>query len=79
MSNVPDTKADEALTVLKGEAMKSFSVYDGSDRLITRYEAVSNALDQAPCLKTTYTYIGASTRVEKSKEEIGVWLTAYDI
>ena len=75
----PDTKTDNLLNALKVEAVKVYKVYDGSDRVITMYEAVANAADQSPCLVSTYTYVGASNRVEKMKEVIGVWLVAYDI
>ncbi len=74
-----DSNIDQILNTLKNEVVKVFKVYDGSDRLITQYEAVANAADQAPCLKTEYTYIGATTKVEKMKESQGVWLAAYDI
>jgi hypothetical protein len=74
-----DQIADSILTSLKNEVVKVFKVYDGSDRLIEQYEALANAPDQAPCLKTEYTYIGATTKVEKMKESRGVWLAAYDI
>ena len=74
-----DTPADEMLNALGREVVKLFKVYDGSDRLITQYEAVANAIDGQPCLKTTYTYIGATTKVEKMKEALDTWLAAYDI
>jgi len=76
---IPDSKADTLLNVLKAEAVKVYKVYDGSDRVITQYEAVANAANNAPCLVSTYTYVGASNRVEKMKEEVGVWLSSYDI
>jgi hypothetical protein len=74
-----DTAGDQLLNTLKNEIVKVFKVYDGSDRLIEQYEALANAAANAPCLKTEYTYIGATTKVEKMKESIGVWLAAYEI
>lgn len=74
-----DSNVDKILQNLKEEIVKVFKVYDGSDRLITQYEAVANAVDQSPCLKTDYTYIGATTKVEKMRESQGIWLAAYDI
>jgi len=74
-----DTQADELLRTLSKEVVKVFKIYDGSDRLITQYEAVANADDNAVCLKTEYTYIGATTKVEKMKESLSVWLAAYNI
>lgn len=74
-----DTRVDEILQSLKNEIVKVFRVYDGGDRLIEQYEAVANATDGSPCLRTDYEYVGATTRVEKMKESLGVWLAAYDI
>lgn len=67
------------ITTLKNEVMKTFAVYDGSDRLIELYEAVTTAEDGDPCLKTEYAYIAASTRVEKTKESYDVWLAIWEI
>mgnify|MGYP007082005526 CR=1 FL=1 len=74
-----DIQADELLNTVAKEATKTFSVYDGSDRLITRWEAPSNTVDGKPALKTEYTYIGVTTKLEKSRESIDVWSSAYDI
>lgn len=67
------------LTSLKNELKKEFVAYDGSDRPISYYQAHINAGDGEPCLLTTITYVGVSTRIEKSKETIGLWSTAYEI
>jgi hypothetical protein len=74
-----DTPADTLLRALSGEVVKVFRVYDGSDRLITSYEAFANAADGQTCLKTEYAYIGATTKLEKLKESLDVWSSAYDI
>lgn len=74
-----DTSADEYLITLSKEVVKIFRVYDGNDRLITTYEAVANAVDGAPCLKTDYSYIGVTTKLEKMKESMSVWSAAYEI
>jgi len=58
---------------------KTKYVYDGSSRLIEIYEAKTNAAANSKCLKTIYTYVGATTVIDKSKEEEGTWLAAYDI
>ena len=76
---VSDSKGDQILNSLKNEIVKVFKVYDGSDRLIEQYEALANTVANGPCLKTDYTYVGATTRVEKMKESIGVWLASYEI
>lgn len=76
---VPDSKTDELLQALTKEVVKVYRVYDGSDRLITEYETYSNTTDGGVALKTEYTYIGVTSRVEKMKESLSTWLTAYDI
>jgi len=73
-----DTTADELLRSLQKEVVKTKSVYDGSNRLITRYEAFSNSPNGKPCLKTTYTYVGATTNIDKTKEELATWNSAWD-
>lgn len=74
-----DKMADNLLNTMKAEVVKVFKVYDGSNRVIEQYEAVANAVNNAPCIKTTYTYVGATNQVEKMKEERGIWLSSYDI
>lgn len=74
-----DTQGDQILGSLSKEIVKVKKVYDGSDRLIEQYEALANTVANGPCLKTEYTYVGATTRVDKMKESVGVWLAAYDI
>ena len=76
---VSDTPGDLMLEALGKEIMKAFRIYDGSNRLITQYEAFANTLDTQPCIKTEYTYIGATTQIEKMKESVSVWSSAYDI
>ena len=74
-----DTAADQLLEALNKEVMKIKRVYDGSNRVITQYEAFSNTIDQGACLKTDYIYVGATTDLDKMRESVGVWLAAYDI
>jgi hypothetical protein len=76
---VPDNKADDLLQALSKEAIKVFRVFDGSDRLITQYETFANTTDGGIALKTDYSYIGATTKLEKMKESISTWSSAYDI
>lgn len=61
------------------EYIKQYLVYDGSNRLITVYEARANAANGEYCLVTTYTYDSTSSRVQKMKETSGVWSSSYDI
>ena len=67
------------ITTNSREIIKSYITYDGSDRMSVVYEARSGALNDEPCLKTTYTYVTGTTRVEKMKEETALWSSAYDI
>lgn len=75
----PDTNADLILSSLKNEIVKAHHVYDGGNRLVQRYEALANAANGAQCLRTDYTYDGASTRVVGMKESQSTWNSAWDI
>lgn len=74
-----DTDLDELLRTLEKEGVKIKCLYDGSNRLEFRYEAVANAVDGAPCLKTQFTYVGATTDVDQMQESIDVWDETWDI
>jgi len=67
------------LTSLKNELMKTYIVYNGDNVPSQVYEAPVDTADGEPCLLTTYTYVPASTRVEKSRESESTWQAAYDI
>lgn len=74
-----DQKADLVLNDLKVNVIKTKSFYDGSNRLTSRYEAVANADNGVACLRTDYTYVGATTQVDASKESISTWNSSWDI
>lgn len=74
-----ESKLTELITSLRFELKKEFLVYDLQDRVIDIYQAHINASNGTPCLRTTYEYVGTSTRVEKMKETADVWSAAYDI
>lgn len=61
------------------EYIKSYLVYDGSDRMQYVYEARANAQHGEPCLKTTYTYWTTSARIKQMKEEEATWDSSWDI
>lgn len=61
------------------ELIKSYIVYDGSSRMEIVYEAPSEAVNGAPCLKTQYEYDGATTRITKMKESVVTWDSSWDI
>jgi hypothetical protein len=76
---IPDSTADSIFTALNSEVVKVYQVFDGSDRVIEKYEALANTPDGGPCLKTEYVYSGAMTVAQKMKESQSTWLAAYDI
>ena len=57
--------------------IKTYSVYDGSDRLTEFYEAAIDAENGDRALKTTYTYWTTTTLVKGSKEELSAWDTSW--
>ncbi len=61
------------------EATKEYIEYDVDGRMIATYVASYAANDGEPCLKTTYAYDGSSTRIQKRKESLDVWDSAWDI
>jgi hypothetical protein len=58
------------------EAVKQYIVYDVSNRMTTVYVARTDAGDGDPCLRTDYTYAGASNRIIKMKESLDTWVSA---
>lgn len=73
------TKPNDLVRTHMNEAIKQFLVYDGSNRMVTTYVAATNAVDGDTCLRTDYTYVGASVRIEKMKESLDVWQSIWDI
>ncbi len=74
-----DTPADLLLEALDKEVMKVKRFYDGSNRLITQYEAFANSINNQVCLRTDYTYVGVTTSVDAMKESLSQWNSAWDI
>lgn len=64
---------------LKHEALKEFREYDGLSRPIAVYQANTDADNGDMCLKTEYTYVLTSNRIEKKKETLTAWLSIWDI
>lgn len=60
------------------DATKTKSFYDGSNRLSFYVVALRDAANGARCLVTKYTYVGATSRVDLSREYFGVWSSAWD-
>lgn len=61
------------------EAVKTHSVYDGSSRLTDFYVAPSQTQHGETCLRTRYTYVGATNLVENSVDQESTWNSAWDI
>jgi len=78
MTTGSDIQADELLQALGQEIVKVYQVFDGSSRVITRYEAVANALNNQVCLRTDFSYTGANTQPTAMKEYLDVWSSSYD-
>jgi hypothetical protein len=60
------------------EAIKAHFVYDEFQRLVESYTALSDADDGAKALKTSYQYVGTTSKVADMKEEIAQWDAAWD-
>jgi len=75
-----DRKVKEFIQAIRNEPVKMFRVYDGGNRLITQYEAVTHAQDGDPCMRSDYSYVGPTDfKVEKMKESVDVWSSAYEM
>jgi hypothetical protein len=57
---------------LKG-GIKTYSVYDGSQRVTAMYETVIHWDVGAPALATFFAYDGTSSRLVGTKEEKSTW------
>lgn len=78
----PDQRLPHATDRIKSqlnEARKAYYEYDGSDRLSKIYEAPIDAENGNTALITELTYDGVSLRIQKEKEYLGTWSSAYDI
>ena len=61
------------------EFVKQYVVYDGSGRTTHIYETREDAEHGSPCMLTQYTYDGASNRIQKRKETVSAWDSAWDM
>ena len=61
------------------EATKTYSVFDGSNRLEYFYVAHIDIKDGEQCMCTQYTYDSTSARIVKTKESKASWDSAWDI
>ena len=61
------------LTTGLHEYVKQKLFYDVGGRMVSVYEARTNANDGDACLLTTYTYQGTSNRVDFMQEQEAIW------
>jgi hypothetical protein len=73
-----DKKAKDFIKPHSLEAVKQYIVYDGSNRMTTHYVAASDTLHGGDCLRTDYSYVGATVRIQASKETLDTWDSAWD-
>jgi hypothetical protein len=73
------TNKTQLLTSLRYEYLKRHVVRDGSNRTTDIYEAPVGAENGAPALRTQYTYFGATTVIENSRESESTWDSNWDI
>lgn len=79
MSVTVGPSATDLFSAQMQEAVKTYSVYDGSNRIISFYVAPAGAKTGDQCQLNTYTYDGVSTRIQKTKETLALWDATWDI
>lgn len=62
----------------KNEYVKTKSLYDIQGRVEYIYQADVDIKDGGPCVCTQYSYVGATSVVDYSKEYEAVWLAAWE-
>lgn len=71
--------ANDFITSHLHEAVKQYIEYDGYNRMVRTFTAVSDAEVGDQCTMTEYAYSGTSTRIIKMKESLAVWQLGWDI
>lgn len=79
MSVTVNPSATDFFSAQIQEAVKTFSLYDGSNRIVGFYVAPIAAKNGDKCQLTVYAYDGATTRVLKTKEILAIWDSTWDI
>lgn len=79
MSTTINPSATDLFTAQLIEAVKTYSAYDGSNRIVGFYVAPANAKNGDQCQLTVYAYDAATTRVLKTKEILATWDSTWDI
>lgn len=74
-----EASVSEMVSTHFAEAVKTYSAFDGSDRLEFHYVAHVDTKDGEQCMVTQYVYDGTTTRVQKTKESKVAWDGSWDI
>lgn len=69
----------DTLHSVKLEAMKLYRMYDATNRLVTQFDAPTQARHGDACLRTDYGYDGTTTRIVKLKESMAAWDSSWDL
>ena len=77
MAEVKNT-ASHHIQSAQMSAIKTKSLYDGSNRLQYFVVAPKNAANGAQCQVTKYTYDGATARVDMTIEYMGLWNSTWN-
>lgn len=79
MSPAALTHASNFLSTHLKEAVKMYIEYDATNRMVTTYTAGADADHGDHCIRTDYTYWGASLRIQKMRESLAAWDSSWDI
>jgi hypothetical protein len=74
-----DTIATDLVPAHNREAVKTYIVWDEFNRMVTHYSTLAAAPHGAKALRTDYRYDGNSNRVQKTKESLSAWDSAWEI
>ena len=72
-------KATDFIKSQMAEGVKTYSVYDGSNRLSDVYTAMVDTEHGEQCIRTQYTYYDSTTRIKQTKESLATWNSSWDI
>jgi hypothetical protein len=78
MSQIGDITPNDFIKSQIRDAVKEYTVYDGSNRISATYTAGTGTPDGGPCLKTTYTYWLTSNRIKLRVESVSAWQLAWE-
>lgn len=68
----------ERIRELLSSGVMTYSVYDISRKLTHLYEAPSDVKHGEPCLLTEFRYVTGNSDIERTKESVVAWDSAWD-